>query len=511
MDMLTKLEVLADAAKYDAACTSSGVERAGRRGGIGTASNAGCCHSFTADGRCVSLLKVLLTNVCVYDCAYCVNRRSNDVPRAAFTPRELADLTIAFYRRNYIEGLFISSGVIRSPDYTMELVIETVRILREEKGFRGYIHAKAIPGCSEELVMRLGRLVDRMSVNVELPSQASLDYLAPEKSAVSSIAPMRLIRDGIEQSHEERSLARRRHLRRMPAAFAPAGQSTQLIVGATPETDRHILILAEQLYGKLGLKRVFFSAYVPVNDDARLPSLATQAPLTREHRLYQADWLLRYYEFTVDELLDDGQPNLSLELDPKAAWALAHMDFFPLEVNRASYEELLRVPGLGVKTAKRIVRARRAGPLDFEALERLGLSLKRAGFFITAHGRMHEGFSPDADAARSSMVASTRETGAGRKSRAGLVEGQMTLFSDACQEARDPLSTSPRDRVRAAARSARLAARCTGPAAGIGGADSSLPGASRRGRGGGPALELGSTPSGLPAADPLLPASTDAS
>ena len=483
MDMLETLEILADAAKYDAACTSSGVERGARQGSLGAASNAGCCHSFTADGRCISLLKVLLTNVCVYDCAYCVNRRSNDVPRAAFSPRQLADLTIGFYRRNYIEGLFVSSAVVRNPDYTMELITETARILREDEGFRGYIHAKAIPGCSPELVLQLGQLVDRLSANVELPSQASLERLAPQKARSSAIAPMRLIHNGIQQNQHDRRLAKRGHLRALPKQFAPAGQSTQLIVGATPETDHHILQLAEQLYGRYGLKRVFFSAYVPVNDDVRLPALHTEVPLTREHRLYQADWLLRYYSFSVGELLNAAQPNLSLELDPKAAWALAHMELFPLEVNRASYEELLRVPGLGVKTAKRIVRARREGPLGFEELKRLGLSLKRAGYFITAGGRMAAGFAPDQEAARASMVQATRATGAGRKGKRGQCEGQLSLFDGQGQGAVDPWAAKRGgDVLLHAARGQRLQATCA-------------------------ALQLGLTPSGLPAADPLLAAS----
>ena len=492
MDTLEKLELLADAAKYDAACTSSGVDRAGKRGALGAASGAGCCHAFSADGRCITLLKVLLTNVCCYDCAYCVNRRSNDVPRAAFTPRELADLTIGFYRRNCIEGLFLSSGVLQSPDYTMELIIETARILREEEGFRGYIHAKAIPGASPELVARLGRLADRMSVNVELPSQRSLDLLAPDKASTSVVRPMRLISEGIAQGAEDRRLAKRQGLRHQPERFAPAGQATQLIIGATPETDQHILRLAEGLYDTFHLKRVFFSAYAPVNDDVRLPGAQVEVPLTREHRLYQADWLLRYYGFRVDELLTPQAPDLDLTLDPKAAWALRHMELFPLEVNRASYEELLRVPGVGVKTARRIVRARRRGRLGLDALSTLGLSLKRAGFFITCAGKMAPGFDADPERARRAMRDATRASGAGRKSERGAVEGQLALFSPGAASARDPFAApGHRDRLLEAARGRGLVATDPGRVA-----------LGERSEGATAAL-LGATPSGLPAADPL--------
>lgn len=388
MELLKKLEILSDAAKYDAACSSSGIERGGRPGHLGATSNAGCCHAFTADGRCVSLLKVLLTNVCCYDCAYCVNRCSNDIPRAAFSPRELADLTVGFYRRNYIEGLFLSSGVMKSPDYTMELIIETVRILREEEKFRGYIHAKGIPGCSPDLTVRLGQLVDRLSVNIELPTQRSLAYLAPQKAGISVIEPMRLISSGILQRREDLRLARRMNLKSRPEPFAPAGQSTQLIIGATPETDHHILGLAEALYGKFDLKRVFFSAYNPVNADGRLPGLGTEVPLTREHRLYQADWLLRYYRFHVDELLSEDRPNFNIYLDPKCDWALRHLDTFPVEINRASYQTLLRVPGIGYKSAQRIVAARRDTALTYDDLKKIGVVLKRALYFITCSGRM---------------------------------------------------------------------------------------------------------------------------
>ena len=392
MNVIEKLEILADAAKYDVACTSSGVQRAGKAGQLGAATQAGCCHSFTPDGRCVTLLKVLMTNVCVYDCAYCVNRASNEVPRAAFKPRELADLTIAFYRRNYIEGLFLSSGVIRNPDYTTELMIQTLSILREEHGFRGYIHAKAVPGTSPELVQQLGHLADRMSVNMELPSQKSLQLLAPQKDKQRIIAPMRQIRDNIAVDKDTRALVRKqttymRQIRpkKKERAFVPAGQSTQMIVGASPESDFQILNLSAALYRTLSLKRVFFSAYTPVNDDKRLPG-TDAVQLNREHRLYQADWLLRFYRFDVTEIIDEDNPFLDPDLDPKANWAINHLDFFPVEVNSAPLEALLRVPGIGVRGAKLICRARRQSTLGEAELRKLGIAYKRARYFITMNG-----------------------------------------------------------------------------------------------------------------------------
>ena len=387
MDLLEKLTVLTDAAKYDAACTSSGVRRGFQPGKIGntTSSIAGCCHSFSADGRCITLLKVLMTNSCVYDCRYCVNRRSNDTRRAAFTPKELAELTIQFYRRNYIEGLFLSSGVLRSPDYTTEQMIEALRILREDYGFNGYIHAKAIPGTSPELVYRLGMLADRLSVNIELPSEQGLRSLAPDKSMSAILRPMGLIRDQARQGKSE--LAKYKHA----PAFAPAGQSTQLIVGATQDTDRHILHLTESLYAKYRLKRVFYSAYVPIVESSLLPSLDTKPPLLREHRLYQADWLLRFYGFRAEELLDEQHPDFNPRIDPKCFWAICHPEQFPVEIMRAEYETLLRVPGIGPVSARRIVSARRVSHLRYEDLSRLGVVLKRAQFFITCGGRMRSG------------------------------------------------------------------------------------------------------------------------
>lgn len=350
MELLEKLTILSDAAKYDAACTSSGLDRTARPGALGSTLAAGCCHSFSADGRCVTLLKVLMTNVCCYDCQYCVNRRSNDLPRAAFTPRELAELTIGFYRRNYIEGLFLSSAVLKSPDHTTEQMIEALRLIREDYGFAGYIHAKAIPGADPLLTYRLGLLADRLSVNIELPSEVSLQSLAPDKSRHSILAPMGQIRDGITQSKHELAT-----LRSAPR-FAPAGQSTQMIIGATPESDLHILRLTEGLYEKYKLKRVFFSAYMPVSDSALLPARQDfKPPLLREHRLYQADWLLRFYHFKAAELLDEGCPDFNPLVDPKCSWALGHMEQFPVEVNTADYEMLLRVPGIGVTGARRIL------------------------------------------------------------------------------------------------------------------------------------------------------------
>lgn len=385
MEVWDKLTILADAAKYDVACTSSGSDRAGAKGSLGSCSAPGICHSFSADGRCVSLLKVLFSNACSYDCKYCQSRRSNDFVRAAFTPRELAELTIAFYRRNYIEGLFLSSAVCRSPDWTCERMIETLRLLREEYRFRGYIHVKAIPGASGELIERLGLLADRMSVNIELPSEEGLSRLAPDKTREAILRPMALIRNAAAQSQEE--LVKYRHAR----PFAPAGQSTQMIVGATADSDLQILRLTQALYRKYQLKRVFFSAYIPLVSDSLLPALEVKPPLLREHRLYQADWLLRYYGFAAEDLLDEQNPSFNPLLDPKCNWALNHLEEFPVEVNTAPLERLLRVPGIGVRSAQRISAARRDRSLDFDGLRRIGVVLKRAQYFITCRGRMREG------------------------------------------------------------------------------------------------------------------------
>ncbi len=382
MDLADKLAILADSAKYDVACTSSGVERPGRHGALGSTAAAGICHAFTPDGRCVSLLKVLFSNACAYDCSYCVNRRSNPRPRATFTPRELAELTIGFYRRNYIEGLFLSSAVLGSPDATMERMIEALRILREEYRFNGYIHAKAIPGADPRLVERIGLLADRLSVNIELPSAKSLDALAPDKSKAAILRPMGQI--AAQSAESRRDLAVYRHA----PAFAPAGQSTQMIIGASPESDFQILRLTEGLYKKYALKRVFYSAYLPVVADSRLPALSTQPPLLREHRLYQADWLLRYYQFSAAEILSEDEPWFDEYLDPKCTWALRHPAFFPVEVNTAPKAALLRVPGIGPKSALRILQARRQQTLGMPELKRIGVVLKRAQYFITCGGRV---------------------------------------------------------------------------------------------------------------------------
>lgn len=374
METLGKLAVLAEGAKYDVSCSSSG--SAGRRGAVGSTSLGGICHSWSDDGRCISLLKVLFSNDCVFDCAYCVNRRSADVPRATFTPRELADLTLQMYRRNYIEGLFLSSAVVGSPDDTMVQLVRTAKILREEHRFGGYIHAKAIPGASPSLLGTLGLLADRMSVNIELPSETSLRALAPQKSRDSILRPMAFIGGTIEERKKWRKAGR------SGPAFVPAGQSTQLMVGASPENDFTILRLSEGLYRSFGLKRVYYSAYIPVADNPLLPAPATKPPMLREHRLYQADWLLRFYGFRAEEVLSPQQPDLDESLDPKTGWALAHPDFFPVDVNRASCEEILRVPGIGVRSARRILSARRGHLLDGDDLAKLGVVMKRARFFV---------------------------------------------------------------------------------------------------------------------------------
>ena len=389
--LMDKLTILADSAKYDVACTSSGASHPAKRGTIGSCYAPGCCHAFTADGRCVSLLKVLMSNCCAFDCSYCVNRKSNDVPRATFSPRELAELTIEFYRRNYIEGLFLSSAVLGTPDYTTERMLTVLRLLRNEYHFGGYIHAKTIPGTSPELIQQMGYLADRLSVNVELPSEQSLHLLAPDKGRHSIFRPMKQISVAGEESKKELTLYRH------APKFAPAGQSTQMIVGASPETDYHILQLSEGMYQKYGLKRVFYSAYIPVSDDTRLPALDTKPPLLREHRLYQADWLLRFYGFQASELLDEAHPDFNPQLDPKCSWAVSHLEHFPVEIMRADYETLLRVPGIGPTSARRIVSARRTAHLRFEDLKKLGVVVKRAQFFLVCDGHAAPGlrFSPE--------------------------------------------------------------------------------------------------------------------
>ena len=383
MSIYEKLQILTDAAKYDVACTSSGVERKGDGTGIGNCSKAGICHSFSTDGRCISLLKILFTNECIYDCKYCVNRSSNDVIRTSFTPDEICTLTMEFYRRNYIEGLFLSSGILKNPNYTMELIYAALYKLRHVCNFQGNIHVKAIPGADPILIQKLGFLADRMSVNLELPTAESLRLLAPHKSRKNILAPMRLVQEKSKENRQELTLYK------SAPRFVPAGQSTQMIIGASPETDYQILRVAESLYQKFGLKRVFYSAFVAVNEDKALPARTSDGPpLLREHRLYQADWLLRYYKFEANELLNEKNPNFNIFLDPKCNWALNHLEYFPVEVNRASYDVLLRVPGIGYKSAGRIVKARRFGSLGFEDLRKMGVVLKRALYFITCSGKM---------------------------------------------------------------------------------------------------------------------------
>ena len=382
LSIMEKLRILTDAAKYDVACTSSGVERKGSGKGMGNTKLAGICHSFSADGRCISLLKILFTNYCIYDCKYCINRNSNDVERTAFTPDEICELTMNFYKRNYIEGLFLSSGIIKNPTYTMELLYASIWKLRNIHKFEGYIHVKAIPGADAEIIYRLGLLVDRMSVNLELPTAEGLRNLAPNKNRNTILKPMRHIQNSIINSREE--VAVYRHA----PQFVPAGQSTQMIIGATPENDYQIVSVAESLYQKFGLKRVFYSAFVRVNEDKSLPALPGGPPLLREHRLYQADFLMRYYGFAANELLSEERPDFNMLLDPKCDWALRHLELFPMEINSAPYEMLLRIPGIGVKSAQRIVKGRRLGSLRFEDLKKIGVVLKRALYFICCNGKM---------------------------------------------------------------------------------------------------------------------------
>lgn len=379
-EVLRKLKILAESAKYDVSCSSSGTVRANKPGMLGnTVGGMGICHSFAEDGRCISLLKVMLTNYCIYDCAYCINRRTNDLPRATLSVSELVELTMEFYRRNYIEGLFLSSGVVRTPDYTMERLVRVAKDLRLVHRFNGYIHLKSIPGASQELVHEAGLYADRLSVNIEIPKEENLKLLAPEKDHASVLAPMRYIQQGVAQNREEK-----RHFRHTPR-FVPAGQSTQLIVGATPETDKDILTLTSSLYSRPSMRRVYYSGYISVNTyDKRLPALK-QPPLVRENRLYQADWLLRFYQFKVEEIVDDAYPLLDLELDPKLSWALRHPECFPIDINRADYEMLLRIPGVGVKSARLIVASRRFSRLGFYELKKMGVVMKKAQYFITCH------------------------------------------------------------------------------------------------------------------------------
>lgn len=525
-NLMKKLQILSDAAKYDVACTSSGVQRDGIKGEIGNAMSCGICHSFAADGRCVSLLKILFTNECIYNCRYCINRVSNDVPRTSFTPEEVCRLTMEFYRRNYIEGLFLSSGILYSPDYTMELICKTLHELRIVHHFNGYIHCKAIPGASQELVELAGWYADRMSVNLELPTEAGLKELAPNKSRKNILTPMRQIQSGMAQSREmlgmkggngsaywytSKRLGRSMEIEEhkitpdssliggrndrfeeqknihkssndktdnlsmdtgknailnadfkgrksekqiektdilsmqehktgsnaltmwnktdISRGFVPAGQSTQMIIGATGESDYEIMSVSEALYKRFDLKRVFYSAFINVNNDSTLPAQAGGPPLRREHRLYQADWLLRYYGFEANELLSEKRPFFNTFLDPKCDWALGHLEDFPVEINKADYNTLLRVPGIGVKSAGRIVRARKSGSLDFNSLKTIGVVLKRAVFFITCNGKMMYDFlKVDEDYITRSLV--TNEGDVMRGFGADITYKQLTLFDD---------------------------------------------------------------------------------
>ena len=422
MTLGEKLEILSDAAKYDVSCTSGGTERKGDGEGMGNCRKAGICHSFSADGRCISLLKILFTNECIYDCKYCVNRSGNDVVRTSFTPEEVCTLTMEFYRRNYIEGLFLSSGVLKSPNYTMELLYTVVYKLRHEHNFQGYIHVKAIPGADSRLIQMTGYLADRMSVNIELPTAESLRLLAPHKTRKNILAPMRFVQQMSAENQYE--IQTYRHVPK----FVPAGQSTQMIIGATPESDYQILHVAESLYKKFDLKRVFYSAFIPVNEDKNLPSVKEQRPpLLREHRLYQADWLLRYYHFEAGELLDEENPNFNAYLDPKCFWALRHLEEFPIEINYAAYDMLLRVPGIGYKSASRIVKARRMGMLDFEDLKKMGVVLKRALYFITCKGKMMYPIRMDEDYITRNLLNTKEKLPEGAD---GMSFRQLSLFDD---------------------------------------------------------------------------------
>ena len=422
MTLGEKLEILSDAAKYDVSCTSGGTERTGDGEGMGNCRKAGICHSFSADGRCISLLKILFTNECIYDCKYCVNRSGNDVVRTSFTPEEVCTLTMEFYRRNYIEGLFLSSGVLKSPNYTMELLYTVLYKLRHEHNFQGYIHVKAIPGADSRLIQMTGYLADRMSVNIELPTAESLRLLAPHKTRKNILAPMRFVQQMSAENQYE--IQTYRHVPK----FVPAGQSTQMIIGATPESDYQILHVAESLYKKFDLKRVFYSAFIPVNEDKNLPSVKEQRPpLLREHRLYQADWLLRYYHFEAGELLDEENPNFNAYLDPKCFWALRHLEEFPIEINYAAYDMLLRVPGIGYKSASRIVKARRMGMLDFEDLKKMGVVLKRALYFITCKGKMMYPIRMDEDYITRNLLNTKEKLPEGAD---GMSFRQLSLFDD---------------------------------------------------------------------------------
>lgn len=423
MSLMEKLTILSDAAKYDVACTSSGVDRGGDGIGLGNSISCGICHTFSADGRCVSLLKILFTNECIFNCSYCQNNCNSDVRRAAFTPEEVCELTMEFYRRNYIEGLFLSSGIMVSPNYTMELLYQTLYKLRTVHHFNGYIHVKAIPGADPLLIEKTGFLADRMSINLELPTADSLKKLAPCKSRNTILKPMRMVQNGITENKNEVALYRH------APKFVPAGQSTQMIIGATPENDYQIVSIAENLYQKFDLKRVFYSAFVNVTHNSNLPALPGGPPLLREHRLYQADWLIRFYGFKAAELLSKRQPNFNLLLDPKCDWAVRHLEAFPVEVMTADYYQLLRVPGIGVNSARRICRARRYGGLRFEDLKKMGVVLKRAMYFITCQGRVYMPFRMDERFITTNLLG-LKERLPENVVRSGDTFRQLNLFDD---------------------------------------------------------------------------------
>lgn len=411
-----KLRILADAAKYDVSCSSSGSNRKNSSKGLGDATGMGICHSYTEDGRCVSLLKILLTNHCIYDCAFCVSRKSNDVQRAAFTVDEVVDLTIGFYRRNYIEGLFLSSGIFKNADYTMERLVRIVKKLRLEHRFNGYIHLKTIPGASPELLTEAGLYADRMSINLEMPTEAGLQLLAPDKSHEEVRKPLAFIRDGIVQREDEKRLIR------STPKFVPAGQSTQMVVGATPETDMEIMHSADHYYKTFQLKRVYYSGYIPISHDSRMPGLGTQPPLLRENRLYQTDWLMRFYGFEVGELLNAQNPHLDVEIDPKLSWALRHLDQFPVDVNTADYRMILRIPGVGVGSAKRIVQARKFGRLRTDQLRKIGIAWNRARFFLRCADSVLQLNEPEAFRIRQEIV------GSGQSKYRSVPPQQLSLF-----------------------------------------------------------------------------------
>jgi putative DNA modification/repair radical SAM protein len=387
--LIEKLNILADAAKYDVSCASSGSNRKNEGKGLGNASN-GICHAYTEDGRCVSLLKILLTNHCIFDCAYCISRKSNDIKRAAFTVQEVVDLTINFYRRNYIEGLFLSSGIFKNADYTMERLVRIAKKLRTEENFHGYIHLKAIPGASDELLHQAGLYADRLSVNVEMPTEQSLKLLAPDKNRKDMIQPMKYLKKAIIENREDKKLFKKTPL------FAPAGQSTQMVIGATPENDLQILWMADQFYSKMKMKRVYYSGYVPISSDNRLPAIGTPVPMIRENRLYQADWLMRFYGFQLNEIVDVQNPLLDIDIDPKLSWALRNPELFPLDINHADLMMIMRVPGIGVDSARKIVQARKHTHLSVEHLKKLGIALNRARHFIrcAADGYVHKDLQP---------------------------------------------------------------------------------------------------------------------